>query len=232
MAPGRSDRAGCAKLAAMRIGVLGATGPAGGGLVARLADLGHEVVAGSRSVERAQAAKDELAGRWGDRVASVVPGTNADAAACELVILATKWDGILDSAREHADALAGKVVVSMANGLRKAGRGFSAIIPPEGSIAVQVQQAVPTAKVVASLQHVPAAELGELDHALDMDVLVCGDDEDAVALVSEVVGAIPGVRAVDAGPLVNSAGLEALTASLVHINVRHKTHSAIRVVGI
>jgi 8-hydroxy-5-deazaflavin:NADPH oxidoreductase len=216
----------------MRIGVLGATGPAGGGIVARLADLGHEVVAGSRSVERAQAAKDELAERWGDRVAAVVPGTNADAAACELVILATKWDGILDSAREHADALGGKVVVSMANGLRKAGRGFAAIVPPEGSIAVQVQEAVPSAQVVATLHHVPAAELGELDHPLELDLLVCGDDEDAVALVGEVFGAIEGVRAIDAGPLVNSAGLEALTASLVHINVRHKTRSAIRIVGL
>jgi predicted dinucleotide-binding enzyme len=65
-----------------------------------------------------------------------------------------------------------------------------------------------------------------------MDVLVCGDDEDAVATVSELIAGIPGVRAIDAGPLVNSAGLEALTASLVHINVRHKTHSAIKVVGL
>jgi 8-hydroxy-5-deazaflavin:NADPH oxidoreductase len=216
----------------MRIGVLGATGPAGGGLVARLADIGHEVVAGSRSVERAQAAKDELVERWGDRVAGVVAGTNADAAACELVVLATKWDGILDSAREHAAALDGKVVVSMANGLHKSGRGFAAIIPPEGSIAVQVQHALPGTKVVATLHHVPATELGELDHPLEIDLLVAGDDADAVATVSRVLAAIPGVRLIDAGPLVNSAGLEALTASLVHINVRHKAHSAIRIVGI
>jgi NADPH-dependent F420 reductase len=150
----------------MRIGILGATGPAGGGLVARFAAMGHEVVAGSRSADRAQAAIDELTARWGDRMATAVAGTNADAAGCDLVVLATKWDGIVDSAREHADALAGKIVVSMANGLHKRGRGFSAIVPPEGSIAVQVQDVLPGAKVVASLHHVPAAELGELDAPL------------------------------------------------------------------
>jgi NADPH-dependent F420 reductase len=219
-------------LGPVRIGVLGATGPAGGGLVARLADLGHDVVAGSRSQARADAALAELRGRWGDRVARVVPAPNATAAECGLVILATKFDGILDTAREHSDALTGKVVVSMANGLHRSGRGFAAIIPPEGSIAVAVQHLIPSARVVAALHHVPADDLGELDRVLDCDVLVCGDDEEAVTTVCALVGAIPGLRGVDAGPLVNSAGLEALTASLVHINVRHRTHSSIRVVGI
>ena len=53
----------------MRIGILGATGPAGGGLAARLASVGHEVLFGSRAVDKARSAVDELEKEWGDRVA-------------------------------------------------------------------------------------------------------------------------------------------------------------------
>ena len=38
---------------AMRIGIVGGTGPAGSGLAARLASVGHDVVIGSRSKYRA-----------------------------------------------------------------------------------------------------------------------------------------------------------------------------------
>ena len=38
----------------MRIGILGATGPAGSGLAARLASVGHEVLFGSRAVDKAK----------------------------------------------------------------------------------------------------------------------------------------------------------------------------------
>ena len=53
----------------MRIGILGATGPAGRGLAARLASVGHEVLFGSRAVDKARAAVTELEKEWGDRVA-------------------------------------------------------------------------------------------------------------------------------------------------------------------
>ena len=59
----------------MKIGVLGATGPAGKGLAARLADVGHEVLAGSRERAKAEAVVDELQERWGDRVAGITRRT-------------------------------------------------------------------------------------------------------------------------------------------------------------
>ena len=44
----------------MKIGILGGTGPAGRGLAARLASIGHDAVVGSRSAERAQEIVDAL----------------------------------------------------------------------------------------------------------------------------------------------------------------------------
>ena len=215
------------------IGVIGATGPAGMALAARLASVGYDVIAGSRSQERADAAVSELGERWGERVARLRPATNEVAAAeGELVVLATQWEGLVDTARQHAEALAGKVVVSMGNALTKQGKGFAAIIPEGGSLAVQVAEVAPGARVVAAYQHLPARELGDLDQELHGDVLVAGDDAEAVAEVTAITARIPALRPVESGPLVNAAGLEAMTAVLLTVNVRHKTHSMVQILGI
>jgi len=47
----------------MRIGIFGGTGPAGSGLAARLASIGHPCVIGSRSKYRAMETVDELVGK-------------------------------------------------------------------------------------------------------------------------------------------------------------------------
>ncbi|MFI5045612.1 MAG: NAD(P)-binding domain-containing protein [Acidimicrobiia bacterium] len=147
----------------MHIGVVGGTGPAGKGIAARLADAGHDVVLGSRDETRAAGVVAELQERWGDRVATLVPGTNAAAAAEPVVFIATVWDAAVATVRELAAQLDGAVVVSMANGLEKVGRQFRPVMPPEGSVAAAVEAAAPRARVVVALQHVPAAPLGDLD---------------------------------------------------------------------
>ncbi len=154
----------------MRIGVLGGTGPAGKGIAARLAALGHEVVLGSRDRERAEQTVAELQERWGDRVKTLEPGSNAQAADADVVVIATVADAAIPTARYLADELDGKIVVAMANGLVKKGSEFQAVLPDEGSIAEEIQAAAPGAKVVAAFQLVPAAELGDLDRELESDV--------------------------------------------------------------
>lgn len=202
-------------------------------LAARLADAGYDVIAGSRSQERAEAAVIELRDAWGDRVSRIVPATNETAAADgEIVVLATQWEGLVDTARQHAEALAGKIVVSMANALEKQGRQFAAIVPEGGSLSVQVAGVVPGARIVAAYQHLPARELGDLSTDMHGDVLVCGDDAEAVDTVCEMTARIPRLRPVGAGPLVNAAGIEALTAVLLTVNMRHKVHSTLEIVGL
>ena len=53
----------------MRIGIVGGTGPAGSALAARLADIGYEVVLGSRSKYRSMEVVDALIERWPQRPA-------------------------------------------------------------------------------------------------------------------------------------------------------------------
>jgi NADPH-dependent F420 reductase len=216
----------------MRIGVIGGTGPAGQGIAVRLAATGHDVVIGSRDRARSEAVVEQLRARWGDRVATLTAGDNADAAAEDLVVLATVWDAAVDTARAHADALAGKVVVSMANGLEKGAREMRPLIPPEGSIAAAVQKVAPSARVVAAFHLTPASELADLDHELSSDVLVVADDDAARTTVMDLAEGIPTLRTFDAGSLANAMALEAMTAALITVNIRHKGQASIHLSGV
>jgi NADPH-dependent F420 reductase len=155
----------------MRVGILGGTGPAGRALGTRLAANGVEVVLGSRSAERGEEIAAEVRGEWPDLALSLEGGTNLDAASCDIVVLATPWDGAVATALELASALEGKVLVSMVNALTRIGREFQALVPVRGSIAATVQAVLPGTAVTAAFQHLPARELGAVDEELVSDVL-------------------------------------------------------------
>lgn len=216
----------------MRIGIFGGTGPAGSGLAARLASIGYPTVIGSRSKERAGEKVDELLAKWPNLDGMLESGDNADAAECDLVVIATPWDSAASTAQENADALRGKIVISMANALVRVNKEFQPLVPPRGSVAGHVQAAVPGSRVVAAFHHLPATELGRIDEPIDSDVLICGDDAAAVEEVSEIVTKFPGCRPLDAGELSNAMAIEAFTAVLLQLNVRYKTRVAPKFSGI
>jgi 8-hydroxy-5-deazaflavin:NADPH oxidoreductase len=216
----------------MRIGILGGTGPAGSGLAGRLASIGYPTVIGSRSKYRAMEARDGLVEQWPDLADMLEFGDNHAAAACDLVVIATPWEGAATTAQEHVADLAGKIVISMANALVRVGHEFQPLVPPRGSVAAHVQAAVPQCRVVAAFHHLPAKELGHLGEPIDSDVLICSDDPHAVDEVAEIVAKIPGCRPLDAGELSNATAIEAFTAVLLQLNVRYKTRVAPKLTGI
>lgn len=216
----------------MRIGILGATGPAGSALGARLASVGYEVILGSRSKYRAMEARDALHERWPDLNLNLEAGDNDAAAQAHLVVVATPWDSAAMTAHSVADHLTGKVVVCMANALVKVGPEFQPLVPPRGSVAAHVQVAVPDCRVVAAFHHLPARELGLLGEPIESDVLICSDFPDATQVVASVVSKIPGCRPLDAGELSNAMAIEAFTAVLLQLNVRYRTRVAPKLTGI
>jgi len=216
----------------MRIGIVGGTGPAGSSLAARLASVGYPSVIGSRSAERAQEVGEELRTRWPDLVDMLSAGENVEAARCDVVVIATPWDSAAVTARQYADELENKIVISMANALVRVGSEFQPLVPPRGSVAAHVQAAVPKSRVVAAFHHLPAKELGHLGQPIESDVLICSDDRAAIAEVGRIVAAIPGCRPLDAGELSNATAIEAFTAVLLQLNVRYRTRVAPQLTGI
>ncbi|MGH9021111.1 MAG: NADPH-dependent F420 reductase, partial [Acidimicrobiales bacterium] len=159
-------------------------------------------------------------------------GDNATAAGADLVIVATPWEGVLSTVGAAREALAGKVVVSMANALTRWGQEMVPLLPPTGSVTLAVARALPGSRVVGAFHHLPAGPWADLDHPLEADVLVCSDDRQAASEVVGLVDRLPGLRGVDAGGLASALAIEALTPALLEVNRRHKTHVAIRLTGL
>jgi NADPH-dependent F420 reductase len=197
-----------------------------------LAAAGLEVTIGSRSEERAEQTCDKIRSKWPTWEFRLRGGDNFQAAAADLVIVATPWDAAASTAESVADWLRDKVVVSMANAIARLGDEFVPLFPPRGSVAAGVQAAVPAALVSAALHHVPARELANLDVELDWDVLVCSDHPRAMQETAEMLDQVPGLRALDAGRLSAATPIEALTPVLLELNMRYKTHTSIRFTGI
>jgi NADPH-dependent F420 reductase len=216
----------------MQVGILGGTGPAGRGVAVRLAESGTPVTIGSRDAERATGVAADLVGRWPGLHLDVAGAENAGAAAADVVIVATPWDSALPTVRPLRQALAGKVVVSMANALVKDGREMLALMPPRGSVAAAVQAALPESLVAAALHHLPASEMEDLESGLEADVLVCSDHQEATASTTDLITRMRGLRPLDAGSLNQAAAIEAFTAVCITINMRHRVHSTLRMAGI
>ena len=216
----------------MRVAILGGTGPLGRGLAVRLAAAGTPVTIGSREQERAASIASELVGAWPGRGLDIDGKANEDAVELETVVVATPWDAMASTVKPLAPALKGKVVVSVANALVKVGRELHALIPPRGSMAATLQAVLPDSHIAAACHHLPADGLLALDGDLESDVLVCSDFSDATKATIGLLEPVPGLYPVDAGSLAQAAAIEAFTAVLITVNIRHKTHTTLRLGGL
>jgi NADPH-dependent F420 reductase len=204
----------------VRIAIVGGTGPFGTALATRL-KAGHDIVLGSRDAARASAAAKEL---------GVDGATNADAVReADLIVLATKADAALDTARELRGTIGSTPVLSVASQLRFTPSG---VLPSDlmSSLAERLQAEL-DAPVLAGLHSLAASTLGS-DEPPDEDAFVCGDDADAKTLVLEVAERLTAGRALDAGPLASARALEGMTAIIVNLNKRYRGHAGIRVTGL
>jgi len=215
----------------MKVGILGGTGPQGRGLARRLAAAGHDVLIGSRTPERAELIAADYGQPQGS--GSVTGGSNSDAATAGLVIITVPYDGHADLLSSLTTELAGKIVVDCVNPLGFDERGPFPLSVAAGSAAQEAQQLLPASTVIAAFHHVSAVLLDDptVDHLGD-DVLVLGEDREAVAVVCELATAIPGARGIYAGRLRNAGQVEALAANLIAINRRYKTQAGLAITGV
>jgi len=206
------------------IAILGGTGDQGLGLALRFARAGRPVVIGSRVAERAHKAADHV--RQAVPEARVSGFENAEAARrAPLVILSVPFEHTASTVRSIRDALSpGQVVVSMGVPLATAiGDGAARTLGVwQGSCAELVASlAPPGVEVVSAFQNVSAHRLQHLDQAVECDVVVSGPKGPRERVMA-LCGLVPGLRAVDGGPLANARIVEALTALLIGLNARHK----------
>jgi 8-hydroxy-5-deazaflavin:NADPH oxidoreductase len=216
----------------LTIAVLGGTGAEGGGLALRWAKAGYPVIIGSRNSEKAAHACTQINSKLG-RSAVTRDSYLGAAKAAQIVVLCVPYAVQRATVDEVRFALEGKILIDTTVPLvpPKVAR----VQLPEGGSAVAAIQVSLGAgvKVVSAFQNVAAHHLQDLDHKVDCDVLVCGDDiaarETVIALAADI-----GLHGIHAGPIVNSAAAEALTSVLIAINSRYKITGGvgIRITGL
>ena len=195
------------------IGIVGGSGDFGQGLAERLRRIGEEVVIGSRTPRDEFVSNEEACVRSDVVFLSVPPG------------------GVADMSYELRDALAGRVVVSVAAPIVFR-EGQAGAAPGELALAEITALAAPEARVVAGFHTVSARALADPDVPLDEDVLLAGDDAEAKAVVADIAERLVEGRAVDCGRLEVSRWLETLTAVLLNVNRRYKTNAGVRITGL
>jgi 8-hydroxy-5-deazaflavin:NADPH oxidoreductase len=217
------------------IPIVGGTGALGAGLAARWAKAGRKVILGSRSAERAEEAAAKL--REAAPGAEVEGTLNEEAARQgKIVFLTVPFRAQSENLNNLREALQpGQILVDCTVPLAAAvsGKATRSLGVWQGSAAQQAQEMVPDGvTVIAALHTVGAPSLAELTAELDEDVLICGDRKADKAKVARLIELIPGLRAVNAGPLETARIVEQLTPLLISVNVRYKTHAGIKLTGI
>jgi NADPH-dependent F420 reductase len=214
-----------------KIAILGGTGAQGTGLALRLAAAGHEVTIGSRDADKARGAASDASARTGKAVAGA---DNRDAAGgAEIVVLTVPYVVQRATVEDVLDQLQGKILIDATVPLVPP--KVSVVQLPDGQSAVAAIQALAgkAVRVVSAFQNVSAQHLKDLEHPVDCDVLVCGDDQGACDVVIGLCADM-GLRGLYSGPIRNSAAAEALTSVLININRRYKVPggAGIRITGI
>jgi NADPH-dependent F420 reductase len=217
------------------IPIIGATGALGWGLAMRLARAGQPVVIGSRSQERAE----EAAGR----IRAVVPDADVAGLVNEeaaqrgpIVFLTVPFRAQSENLNNLRDVLApGQILVdcTVPTAAAVGGKATRTLGVWQGSAAQQAQEMVQEGvTVIAALHTVSAKTLGDPDAELGEDILISGDRKADKARVARIIELVPGLRAVNAGPLEIARIVEQLTSVLISVNARYKTHAGIRVTGL
>ena len=203
----------------MNIGLIGGTGREGRGLALRWARAGHAIRIGSRDAAKAKAKADELRA---EGAPGIEGGDNAWAASnAEVVLLSVPYGAHQETLEALRPQLEGRILIDITVPL-KPPKVAEVNLPAGHAAALEAQAIVgPSCKVVAALHHVSSVHLGDPDHALECDVLVCADDVGARETVIRLIEDL-GTLALDAGPLKNAVALESLTPVLLHLNKHYK----------
>lgn len=194
----------------MKIAVVG-TGMVGRSLAGRLAELGHDVVMGTRDPALTRSRGDETAAWLAANPKVELAPFATSAEGVEIVVNASGGLVALDVLRQvGAETLAGKVLIDVSNPL-----DFSAGFPPTlsvkdtDSLGEQIQRAFPEARVVKTLNTLNAdlmthpESLGE-----PSSVFVSGDDEAAKLVVTTLLTSFGHTDVIDLGGIETARGTE------------------------
>lgn len=215
-----------------KIAVLGGTGKEGKGLAYRWAKAGLEVVIGSRIIEKAQVAADDLNQKNKGAKHMVKGMENLEAARwCDLAVLTVPFSAHLPMLESMKNSLNSKILIDVTVPLVPP-KVTKVQMPPAGSAAQEAQNFLgESTQVVAAFQNISYERLLN-DEEVDCDVIVCGTGKEARKVVIDLVEKA-GMTGWDGGVIENSVVVEGMTSILIGLNKQFEGHAAgIKITGI
>lgn len=204
----------------MKVAILG-TGAVGQSLAKGFADLGHQVIIGTRdaAADKAKAAVTAV-GR------NVTGATFADAAKqADIAVLATVWTGAENALKlAGADNLAGKLVIDVTNPLDLSAGTPRLAVGHSDSAGEQVQRWLPKSKVVKAFNIITAAHMVKPKIAGGPPTMfIAGNDAEAKQKVAEYLTAFGWEDIVDIGGIEGARLLEPLAMLWITYGFRTNT---------
>ena len=223
----------------MKIGIIGGTGDQGLGLALRFAKEGEHVIIGSRDVKKAENAVNIIENMLKSNKCPNVRGmTNEEVCReADLLVLTVPLQAQMVTLKSIKDHINDKILIDATVPLESClgGSPVRYVNMWDGSAAERTAKFLngKNVKVVSAFNNISAASLTNIENTIDCDCLISGDDPEAKKEAIKLAEKIPGIRAIDCGPLENARIVEKITPLLINLNIRNKIKLAgIRITGL
>jgi len=210
----------------MKIALVGGTGDIGMGFAVRWGQK-HEIIIGSRSVDKARESATKMMQLFG-AVGNVQGTDNASAiASADVVVLCVPYEHLAYVTSSLSDSYNSQLVISPVVPMTYNGKFFQYQPPTQGSAALLARSLLPQSiRVVSAFHTICASALQDIDRVMLADIFICGDDAQAIDITTQLAGEIKSLRPLNAGPLAVSPMVESLTPFLLNVSRKNKIKDA------
>lgn len=219
----------------MKIAIIGGTGGQGLGIAIRFVQAGEDVIIGSRTIEKAQAAVDKVKDLL-NNVGNLKAAENAEAAAeAEILVLTVPLAAQKSTLLSIKERAKDKILLDATGPLESAigGSPINYLDLWDGAAAERSAQILKNTNIICAFNNISSAALINFTEPIDCDCLIAGDNAESKAVATELIEKIPGVKVIDCGPLVRAKIIEKITPLLIGLNIRNKTQfGGIRITGL
>ena len=214
----------------MKISIIGGTGGMGEGFALRWV-VNHDITIGSRDVEKAirsaELYMNTTLSSYGNGMKGTIRGADniSSSRDSDILILSIPYESIELTCDSISNNITKDcIIVSPIVPMERNDAGFT-YVPFEKnmkSASHLLAENLPGLKIVSAFHTISEVKLKNINESLNSDTFVCGDDQDSISKLNQLIVEIKGLRPLYLGPLSLSYQAEVLTPMLLNASKKNK----------
>lgn len=201
------------------IAIIGAAGNMGSGLARNLAKAGYHILIAGNDQKKLNELVSGIKQDTPNADVEILDCSKEASWEADIIIPAIPFNAQNEVVSKIKDVVTGKIVISIANPLNENYDGL--VTNPDLSAAEELANLLPYSKIVKAFNTVFAADFASpIIDGKTSDVFIAGDDDEAVATVTELVKDA-GFNPLIAGKLSMSRTLENMMVLLIGLTMRN-----------